>query len=184
MPPGKAVTAATPPKARPERLRKLRRSIAVFPSPAPAEDSRGPLATPFVFFLSILLSVVKNLPREGREPSASEAGSLVVGLDMNGLAIVRPRLRASPPRPFRSPHPWPGQRLRQGCRDRQCARTRGDPCGPRRSFLPCLVSFRWRPSLSPVADRRQCRLRVLVSYISKAAASIAMNRRPIRPAGA
>ncbi len=48
--------AAREPAARPERFRKVRRSIALPTKPASAFDKRGPFATPFVLRVSIDLS--------------------------------------------------------------------------------------------------------------------------------
>ena len=56
MPEDMVASAAAPPAASPDRLRNVRRSIALPTTPANALDKRGPFATPFVFFVSIDLS--------------------------------------------------------------------------------------------------------------------------------
>ena len=57
--PDKAVTAAIPPTARPELLKKVLLST-IFEAALPMKDDvREPIATPFVFFLNIIYSPFK-----------------------------------------------------------------------------------------------------------------------------
>jgi hypothetical protein len=56
IPDDRPAAAAIPPAASPERLKKVRRSIALPTTPTNALDKRGPFATPFVFLVSIDLS--------------------------------------------------------------------------------------------------------------------------------
>src|SRR5436190_5068213 len=64
LPPATADTAARPPMASPEFLKKARRSNVPGARSCRADDNRGPFATPLIFFLSMPLSLDLVAPAE------------------------------------------------------------------------------------------------------------------------
>ena len=66
LPPATAETAARPPMASPEFLKNARRSTVPGACSCRADDNRGPLATPLIFFLSMPLSLVWSRRQQPR----------------------------------------------------------------------------------------------------------------------
>src|SRR5690606_37591084 len=87
MPPESVAAAATPPAVRPERRRKVRRSMALPVSPLSAVDRRLPLATPLVLFRNMIPSNPCSSPCR-QSGSALEPGQLVSLPDVRCLVVA------------------------------------------------------------------------------------------------
>jgi hypothetical protein len=68
IPKAPEAASAAPPAVKPDRLRNVRRSIALPTTPVKARDKRGPFATPFVFLVSIDLSFTFAVLRSQLRP--------------------------------------------------------------------------------------------------------------------